>query len=203
MTEKEELIFRVFSDDKATQIPNALFLFGQTEDNEKAAFNTVCHLAKLNQNAVFLIMDSGPLSGYPGFENWSRKLTDLGISHFRIQGIPAVESTSLNSLIEAQSAIRYAKREGHESLGVIAAPFHHFRAFLTAATVAIREYPELVVRSYPGSPLSWDERVVHSQGVDEGSRVDLLEAEMQRISIYQEKGDMQSFESILTYVRNR
>jgi hypothetical protein len=57
--------------------------------------------------------------------------------------------------------IRFARRQGYGSLHVVAPPFHQLRAFMTAVTVARKEYPELLIYSYPGVALSWQAEVAH------------------------------------------
>ena len=74
---------------------------------------------------------------------------------------------------------------------------------MTAVTVALREYPELLLYSYPAVAMPWQEEVVHSQGTLKATRSELIHMEFERINKYQNKGDLASFEEVLTYLNNR
>ncbi len=58
----------------------------------------------------------------------------------------------------------------------------------------------LLLYSRPGSPQSWDETVVHSQGVLKARRAELIKAEMERIEKYRDKGDLASDDEIIRYL---
>jgi len=74
---------------------------------------------------------------------------------------------------------------------------------MTAVTVSIRAYPELLIYSYPGAAMPWQEEVVHSQGTLKARRRELIQNEMERIEKYQDKGDLASFEQVLNYLNRR
>ena len=113
------------------------------------------------------------------------------------------DNLSLNTLVESETLIGYAKQNGYSSLFVVAPPFQQLRAFMTAVTVALREYPELLLYSYPAVAMPWREEVVHSQGTLKATRSELIHAEFERIDTYQNKGDLASFEDVLAYLNNR
>jgi len=100
-------------------------------------------------------------------------------------------------------AIRFARQHSYRSLFVVAPPFQQLRAFMTAVTVALREYPELLIYSYPGVAMSWQEEVIHSQGTLKAKRRDLIQEELERIEKYQSKGDLASPERVLSYLNKR
>jgi hypothetical protein len=74
---------------------------------------------------------------------------------------------------------------------------------MTAVTVALREYPDLQLYSYPGVALPWQAGVVHSQGQTRGTRSELIAGEFERIRKYHEKGDLASVEEVLDYLNKR
>ena len=74
---------------------------------------------------------------------------------------------------------------------------------MTAVTVSIREYPELLIYSYPGAAMPWQEEVAHSQGTLKAKRCDLIQKELERIEKYQDKGDLALFEQVLNYLDKR
>lgn len=74
---------------------------------------------------------------------------------------------------------------------------------MTAVTVTLREYSELLVYSYPGVSQPWQNIVIHSQGHLQSSRKDLIRSELERITTYQRKGDLASFNEVLEYLDGR
>jgi hypothetical protein len=86
---------------------------------------------------------------------------------------------------------------------VVAAPFHQLRAFITTASVVLREFPELRVYNQVGTALPWGETVYHSQGTLQCTRGELIQSEMARIERYRRKGDLVSAEEISRYLHWR
>ncbi len=109
----------------------------------------------------------------------------------------------LHTLIESQGVVRFARRRGYQRLIVTSSPFHQERAFMTAVTVALREYPTLKIYSYPGEPQPWDEVVTHSQGKLTGTRAELIAEEQKRIEKYTAQGDLAERREVLRYLRAR
>lgn len=150
-----------------------------------------------------LIFQSAPMGGYPGGDSFRNGLEAIGVPATHIFDLPSGETDSINTLIESQALVRYAKDQGVTSLFVTSPPFHQFRVFMTAVTVALNIYPELMIYSYPGSTLPWMETVTHSQGTLQAPRRQMIEEELMRIETYQAKGDLARFESVLGYINQR
>ena len=70
-------------------------------------------------------------------------------------------------------------------------------------SIALEEYPELLLYSSPGPALPWQEKVVHSQGTLTGTRSEIIHSELERIERYQKKGDLAQTEAILAYLDRR
>lgn len=153
--------------------------------------------------AKTLILKSGAISGYPGVDQCRERLIKTGLTPQQIQFVPLESSTSLNTLIESQALIRFARKCDFNSLIVVSPPFHQLRTFMTAVTVALREYPELDIYSCPGKPLPWLESVIHSQGILKAPRRQLILEELARIRTYQNKNDIAKFEDIIDYLAHR
>jgi len=181
---------------------DAAYLFGQTSDNQGSVFQRAQQLVDNAQTRLLLIPGTGPMSGYPGQENWLHCLA-RDVTPSLLQPVPMGDTDSLNSLIEAQAVVRYAKLQEFESLLVVAAPFHQQRAVMTIITVALLDYPKLQVYSAPGFPMNWQMQVVHSQGQLQGRRHELIYSELERIEKYAAKGDLASREVVLAYLRQR
>lgn len=201
----EELIIRTLCDTLPDRAVDGLFLFGQTEDNQQAAFETARLFLENGRTDKVLCLGTKAMSGYPGFEVWKKEMLKQGIGEAQLVPVPPVPATTelLHTLIEATSAVRYAKEQGYQSLAVTAAPFQQPRAFMTAITAALREYPELYLYSLPGKAMPWQEEVVHSQGKVQDTRAGLIAGEMERIACYHDQDDLISVKEALEYLNRR
>ena len=74
---------------------------------------------------------------------------------------------------------------------------------MTVVTVTLREYLQLRIYSYPPATMSWQGKVLYSQGTLRAKRSELIYAEWERVDTYQQKGDLASFESVLAYLNGR
>jgi len=70
-------------------------------------------------------------------------------------------------------------------------------------SVVLRELPELRVYNQVGAALPWDDTVVHSQGVLQCTRSELIHSELARIERYRNKGDLVSEREVWTYLQWR
>lgn len=201
----EELIIRALCDTLPEEPVDALFLFGQTEDNQESAFAAARHLLQRKCVKRVLFMNTGPISGYLGFDSWKEALVRSGVGEELIE--PVQNSTGDNDIlhtgIEAESLVAHAKQHQYRRLIVTASPFQQPRAFMTAVTAANKFYPELELYSYPGKPMPWKEEVVHSQGKVQAARAGLIAGEMKRIHHYHAKGDLASLEEVIVYLNKR
>lgn len=201
----EELIIRTLCDTLPATPADALFLFGQTEDNQDTAFATAKLLLQENYTTNVLFLGTQPMSGYPGGASWFSTMHALGLpqkSLVQIQPVPA-NTDMLHTGIEANSMVKHALAQGYKKVIVTAAPFQQPRAFMAAATAAMRLYPELKIYSLPGKPLPWQEVALHSQGKTESTRAGLIAGEMKRIEKYSKHGDLASVAEVLAYLNNR
>ncbi|MCC9137800.1 YdcF family protein [Pontibacter silvestris] len=201
----EELIIRTLCDTAPATSVDGLFLFGQTADNQNAVFTAARHVLVSNIAAKVMFVNTGPISGYLGFDNWKQELRSLGVSESQLEPVPPVPADTelLHTRIEAESLVAHAKKQGYKALLVSASPFQQTRAFMAAVTAALQEYPQLFLYSLPGEALPWQEEVKHSQGAVQGTRAELIAGEMERIRKYHEKGDLASVDEVLDYLTKR
>ncbi|MHA6248359.1 YdcF family protein [Pontibacter sp. CAU 1760] len=201
----EELIIRTLCDTLPGEAADALFLFGQTEDNQASAFAAVHTLHRQHCLKKVLLLDTEPISGYPGYANWKRALTAQGVAEELMEPVAPVppDPELLHTRIEAEAAIWHAKEKGYRRLIVTASPFQQPRAFMAAVTAAQLHYPGLYLYSLPGKALPWKEQVVHSQGEVQDTRAGLIAGEMQRIRKYHAQGDLASVDEVLAYLNRR
>jgi hypothetical protein len=198
-----ELSIRVLCDIRAETTIDGAVLYSQTIDNQNSVIFAAKNILDNKLAKKILFIKSEPISGYPGFSAWKSELNKLGIQSSEIVGVPLMENNSLNTLTESQAIIRYALQKKIRSLYVVSSPFHQLRAFMTLVTVALHEYPDLLIFSYTGIALPWSAEVAHSQGALLGTRKDIIKAEYERIEKYKQKGDLSSGIEILEYLNKR
>ena len=182
---------------------DSAYLYMQTQDNQDSVLLSASIIHKKNLVRKILVLNTNAKSGFPGYNVWEKKLNELGVSNDYIEGVKIKNTTLLNTLTDSEAMVRFAKLRQYQSVYIVAAPFHQLRAFMTAVSVALHEFPELKLYSYVGNPLPWSENVVHSQGETRGTRSSLIKKELDRIDKYYRKGDLASVEEILTYLNNR
>ncbi len=201
----EELIIRTLCDTLPDEPADALFLFGQTEDNQESAFAVVHSLLAQKRIHKVLFLNTEPMSGYPGFESWKQALTAAGVGAEMIEPVEPVPADTdlLHTLIEAKSMMHHAKKQKYRHVIVTAAPFQQPRAFMAAVTAALEIYPELYLYSQPGKPMPWKEEVVHSQGKVQDARAGLIAGEMERIQKYNRQGDLIAVDEAINYLNKR
>jgi len=203
MNDVIELVTRVLCDARDDTPVDGVYLYCQTEDSQQAVLQAAVACREKCWTAKVFVLQSTAKSGYPGFAPWCACLQKIGLSSEQIEGVAISETATLNTLIESQALVRFARARGYRSIAVIAPPFQQLRAFMTAVTVALREYPRLRLYSYPAVAMLWQEEVVHSQGALRARRSELIHTELDRINIYQEKGDLASFAQVLAYLNKR
>ncbi len=153
---------------------------------------------------LLILGATGQNNGYAGPKVWRQQLQDLQVDPKNIVEVPwTLDGENHNTLTEAVVIARYAKQQGYKMLTTISWPAHQPRAFASMITAALREYPELKVYSAPGSPLSWFEKVVHSQGKQQGTRITLLEEEIKKLRQYEANGSIAPLAKILEYLEKR
>lgn len=201
--ELDELITRVLCDTAPRQKVDAAYLFGETADNEASVLKAGVFLYGLGPVQQLAICGMGKKDGYPGFRSWTKKLASMGIPQKDIYLIQLAKDFPPSTDAEALGLVRYAKSKGWKSLYVVAPPLHQLRAFITTVSHAIKEKSNVKIYSFPGIPQSWEEHVVHSQGIQKGTRSELLAKELEKIEKYYRKGDLVSGEEVLGYLNRR
>jgi len=203
MNDTIELLTRALCDLRPKNPTNGAYLYCQTRSNQQSVFQAAQFLLNNPLTYKILVLNTKAKSGFPGFAEWRQQLQQLGLSEEQIEGVRDKETSMLNTLIESEAIVRFAKQHSYRSLFVVAPPFQQLRAFMTAVTVALREYPELLLYSYPGVAMFWQEEVIHSQGTLRAKRRDLIQEELERIEKYQSKGDLATPEQVLSYLNKR
>lgn len=135
-----ELTIRTLCDVRYRGVAYGVFLFSQTKDNQYSVLSAAQQVIndKLAEN--ILIVNSDPKSGYPGYSLWEKELIQMGIPKNKIFGIDLSDAVSLNTLIEAEALIKFAKRNQYRDVYITASPFHQLRAFMTSVTAALNYF---------------------------------------------------------------
>ncbi len=184
-----ELAGRVLSD--ASPGIRDCYLFGQTVDNEDSVFGGAAALEKRIPQSYW-ISDGAAADGYPGYVNWKQKLSAFvpegSIKPVPmppwVQGINAANGFNLrnvSTISESRSLVTLARAERIFDWNTISAEFHIMRAYMTLVTENLRVGGNLNFYAVPGTPLPWEEVVVHSQGKQVASRAEILRDEMKKI----------------------
>lgn len=198
-----ELLIRILCDTRPDTSADGAYLYCTTVDNQASIFKTARMLISHAVADRVFILDAQAMSGYPGVDQCRRRLVEFGLPAERIEYVSYGDAASINTLVESRALVRFARERGMSSLVLVSPPFHQFRAFMTAATVALKWYPELAIYSHPGAAMSWMESVAHSQGTLQAQRRQLIQEELIRIHTYQGKGDLAPFEAVLDYLNRR
>jgi hypothetical protein len=196
-----ELRTRVLCDVEPPHRVDAVYLFGETVDNELSVIDAGGSLWHSGHVHAVAICGMEAKSGYPGFTSWQSQLQERGVG--TILGVNVPQQPAVHTLDEAKALIRHAKEEGWKTLYITAEPFHQVRAFVSVVTALAGDYARLRIYNHVGRVLNWNEDVVHSQGVLRGKRSRLIRTEASNTDRYQRKGDLVSYEEALAYLNRR
>lgn len=106
------------------------------------------------------------------------------------------EETAPHTRAEAVRAMELAESEGWKTVLIVTSPHHQYRAFLTFLK-AMRDAGLELSLMNAAALLSWDTPTPW------GVRRDLLSQEFDRISAYQQKGDVASYEEGIAYLTRK
>lgn len=206
--EELEVLFllqpRIFSDyrDPRRGPFEMLYLYGETTDNDVSHLLRAIELANAGAMRSIGIAEGALGHGYAGFDATVKRLQSFGW----VSKMPIVKLGGegiANTLTEARALVVHAMAVGGD-IGIVAPALHLVRAFMTMVT-AIGDKP---IRAYAvlGTPLRWNEEVVHSQGVVRDTRSGLLgNQELPRLEKYQapQFGSLFTAERVLRYLEWR
>ena len=199
-----ELLVRILCDTRPQGPVDGAYLYCTTVDNQEPLFPAARMLISHAIASRIYILDAQAMSGYPGVVQCRQQLGEFGLPTEQIESVPYTNgAASINTLVESQALVRFARDRGIGSLVLVSPPFHQLRAFMTAVTVTRNVYPELAIYSHPGSAMPWMASVTHSQGTLQAQRRQLIQEELTRIHTYQNKGDLAGFEDVLDYLNRR
>src|SRR3989344_3929214 len=104
-----ELLMRVYSDPVPVGVLDTVYLFGETEDNQKSVLDRGAELYHTSTVKTVSILAQGPITGYPGFTAWTGRLVARGVPAHKIIGIPRGDVSHTHTA--AIGIVRWAKKE--------------------------------------------------------------------------------------------
>jgi len=197
-----ELIIKILFDVKPASKADAAYIFAQTSDNQKNLFDTALELYKNKDIGKIVICGEEGKTGYPGFTNWQSKLVSLGIKQEDIIGFRTIDG-SINTLVEAEGLVDFAKKKNWSVVYAISTPFHQIRVFITIVSVLKKSHSYLNIFNKSAPAMPWNESVLHSQGILRALRAELIRHELERIKRYYKQGDLISSKEVLDYLNKR
>ncbi|MBI5221597.1 MAG: YdcF family protein, partial [Candidatus Magasanikbacteria bacterium] len=113
------------------------------------------------------------------------------------KGVPSdkiiLEENSTNTLEQAEQIIKMAQTQSWKRFFLVASHYHQPRAFLTFLKILKRSSKPIEIINAPCKDLDW-----FSEN-HWGSRINLLETEFKKITIYQKKGHVASYSEAIEY----
>lgn len=197
-----EVIVRILCDTQPERMFDGVHLFAQTSDNADSVLLAGANVWHNGLSRKLLVLNTTPSGGYDGYKVWRKRLTTLSVPDSGIEKI-ALNSREHNTLTEAQALVQHARQKAFTAIGIIAPPFHLPRAFMTTVRAARDILPQLKIYSIAGISQPWNGTVVHSQGILNAKRVELIGEELLRITRYVAKRDVSSFEETRNYLDRR
>lgn len=154
------------------------YVVGETTDNLPQSLSSAAIILKQGKIKKVAILDpKSPVydHGYPGPEYCLKGLMDLGVRQDKIIVIsPDKPFESINTASELSIVAEYLKETGYKGNLVLIAPwFHILRSYITLLT-ALRQNTDKVIVNALSVPLPPYEKVVHSQGVQTGTRLEIF-----------------------------
>ena len=177
-------LYQMVMHDQRPSFVHGIYVFIETEDNWASSFRAASDLIKIDAAPEVFSVYHKKWKGSPGYEKWKDKL-ERYVGFARVRYIEFDDPKGVNTMSESIALVRFAYEEKRKSFYLVAPPFHMLRAFMTAASVAIRHGSEINFFAYPGAPQDLRHVVTHSQGEIRKSRRDIFETEeLPRIKTY-------------------
>ncbi len=192
---------------------DSIYLYGQTPDNETSILEAGLALYESGVSEKLGLCGGGPYIppgsppdaevAYSGCGTWSDWLVKHGVKRDDIYTVPRTPLAHTGN--EAYRLVNLAKACEWETICVVACPMHMLRAFVNTVAAALRNYSELLIYAKPGTPSSWGEDALSSQGTVHGSRLDVgMENEWIRLNkLWGNEYDVVGAAEVLEYVRRR
>lgn len=199
-----ELLARTLCDTEPEEkTVDAVYVFGQTPDNEKSSLEMGAKLITKGKAKKLVFLKTGTLvTGVTFSADMDTKLIKLGVWEQKIV-VTNLPTGIAHTQTEAIAFVELAKKMDWKTVYITSPPFHQLRACAETVTAILKFYPELKVYNKVGKALPWTIKAVHSQGILVDIRCNLIKSETERLDKYYRQGDLATAGQILDYLNNR
>lgn len=185
---------------------DALFFHGRSHGDDDGLFELVAELVTggmvghvaLNGSDGERLGDSRPGVAWPGKQIYMDRLAAFGIGKAIVCSRPAFHNKDEN-----EAFLEFAMARGWRTGIVLTQPHQLLRTFLgMVKSMAVHGY---WMRAYAVAPKStaWWKDVFGSQGAESKRRFLHIEEEFKRVPLYQQKGDLATFDELFEYLKRR
>jgi hypothetical protein len=187
------------------------YLFGNTPDLESSTLQKGVQLSREGTVKHLCICGGGPITGindknkriaYRGEAAWRKDLIAQGVPKAVVVPVPRPDPVP-HTGTEAQRFIELAQKNKWSSVCVVSHPIHLLRAFVSTATVIVKNNLEIKLYAVPGTPEPWQEPALYSQAGEMRPRIELMQGELSRLNRWFAKEDLISAEETLAYLKWR
>lgn len=190
MTDKER--FLIFTSNQALQKADAIVML---EGDKFSRIKKSCQLV-LDSWADKLIFSGGihnPSYGSYAYEYCLPTLLKTGIKEEQI----VHENISQHTRGQAEEVIKICIQNEWKKIILVASHYHQYRAFLTFLKVLEEQnlQQQLHIINAPVNDLDWFEETGY------GKRIDLLQAEFERIETYKKTGHISEYKTAIEYFK--
>lgn len=180
---------------------DAVYIVSETLDNQQSGVETALALYKSGRARKIIICGEPARQGYCGVEAVRAMLHDVPPSDV----VEVLVGEIFHTTSEVRAATVCCADHKMKNVALAAPSFHLPRAFVSGVTGVLADLEEHSINIWPakGTGQVWKEEADHSQGKIRGTRIKLLQGEIDRLYKYCESGDLVSWAEVQRYMQER
>lgn len=194
----DRLAIRVLSDSIPNHKNRTFYCFAHNDINIECMAKSVKNIINDNDK-IFILDNKSKMSGVSNSSIVSKQYEFFNINTNKIP----YDKDSINTKIESNAVIEWAKKNNIKDLIICAPPFHILRAFMTIVSSAIDINYKINIYTLSGLVDNWRKITISHQGLNKTSFNNFIKLELDRISIYNKKGDIKNANIIWDYLMRR
>lgn len=144
----------------------------------------------------FILENKDFMSGVSSYRDTNLLYKSLGVDVEPIE----YDNTWINTKIEADVVVEWARKQNIKNLIICAPVFHMVRAYMTTVSIILSRNLNIRVYAVAGKIDDWKKITITHQGLNKASFNDFIIVEIERIVKYQEKGDILETDRIWEYI---
>lgn len=160
----------------------SVYCFAHNNINIPILANTVKNLPY----SKFILKNKTFMSGVSSFSETSPLYKSSGVDVEPIE----YNDTWINTKIEADVVVEWARNQNIKNLIICAPVFHMVRAYMTTVSIILKRKLDIKVYAAVGKVDDWRKVTITHQGLNKASFNDFIIVEIERILEYQKKGDI-------------